>query len=54
MLFDDREKKMCSTEIRQKIVDGVDWKDMVPNAVYEYITENNLTDKVKQILLSKK
>lgn len=54
VLFDDREKKMCSTEIRQKIVDGVDWKDMVPNTVYEYITENNLTDKVKQIQLSKK
>jgi len=44
---------MCSTDIRQKIVDGDDWKDMVPNAVYEYIVENNLTEKVKQILLKK-
>ena len=50
VLFDDREKKMCSTEIRQKIMDDVDWKDMVPNAVYEYIIENNLTDKVKIVL----
>ena len=53
VLFDDREKKMCSTEIRQKIMDDVDWKDMVPNAVYEYIIENNLTDKVKMVLQKK-
>jgi len=53
VLFDDREKKMCSTDIRQKIVDGEDWKQMVPNAVYEYILANNLTDKVKQILQKK-
>ena len=50
VLFDDREKKMCSTEIRQKIVDGTDWKDMVPNAVYEYITEKGLTEKVIKLL----
>jgi len=50
VLFDDREKKMCSTDIRQKIVDDTDWKEMVPNAVYQYIVENNLTDKVKQIM----
>ena len=54
VLFDDREKKMCSTEIRQKIMDDVDWKDMVPNAVYEYIIANNLTDKVKMVLQNKK
>ena len=50
VLFDDREKKMCSTEIRQKIVDGTDWKDMVPGAVYEYIVENGLTEKVIKLL----
>ncbi|MBQ8275049.1 MAG: hypothetical protein IJZ02_00310, partial [Clostridia bacterium] len=50
VLFDDREKKMCSTEIRQKIVDGTDWKDMVPRAVYEYIIENGLTEKVIRLL----
>ena len=53
VLFDDREKKMCSTEIRQKIVDEVDWKEMVPNAVYNYIIENGLTDKVKQLMQKK-
>ena len=51
VLFDDREKKMCSTEIRQKIVAEEDWKQMVPNAVYRYIVENDLTAKVKQLLL---
>ena len=50
VLFDDREKKMCSTEIREKIFAGSDWKDMVPNAVYEYIVENGLTEKVIRLL----
>lgn len=50
VLFDDREKAMCSTEIRQKIVTGDDWKQMVPNAVYEYVMNNNLTDKVVGLL----
>ena len=49
VLFDD-EKKMCSTEIRQKIVDGDSWKDMVPEAVYQYIIENDLTSKVMQLM----
>lgn len=50
VLFDNREKNMCSTEIRQKIVDGTNWKDMVPNAVYKYIMENGLTEKVIKLL----
>lgn len=44
------DKGMCSTEIRTKIVEDDDWKYMVPEAVYNYITENHLTDKVKQAL----
>ena len=50
VLFDKREKAMCSTEIRQKIFKGDEWKDMVPNAVYEYIVENGLTEKVIRLL----
>ncbi len=50
VLFDTREKAMCSTEIRQKIVDGEDWSQMVPQAVYQYIMENDLTEKVLQAL----
>ena len=41
---------MCSTEIREKINNGTEWKDMVPNAVYEYIVENGLTEKVINLL----
>lgn len=50
VLFDRREKAMCSTEIRQKIVLGTEWEDMVPNAVYEYIIKNGLTEKVIKLL----
>ena len=51
VLFDDKEKKMCSTEIRKKIVDGDEWSEMVPNSVYKYIIENDLTSKVKEMLM---
>ena len=50
VLFDTRDKAMCSTEIRQKIVEEQDWKQMVPPAVYKYIVENNLIEKVKQAM----
>jgi nicotinic acid mononucleotide adenylyltransferase len=50
VLFDKREKAMCSTEIREKIVAGTEWKDMVPNAVYLYVVENGLTEKVIKLL----
>ena len=54
VLFDDREKQMCSTDIRQKIADGNEWKDMVPDAVYQYIIENNLTEKVIALMQKNK
>lgn len=44
------EKGMCSTEIRTKIIKEEDWKNMVPEAVYNYIIDNNLTEKVKLAL----
>lgn len=50
VLFDTRNKAMCSTEIRQKICNEQDWKQMVPPAVYQYIIENGLTQKVKQAM----
>lgn len=50
VLFDKREKAMCSTEIRHKIVNGDDWRHMVPKAVYEYIVEKGLTEKVIRLL----
>ena len=53
VLFDNREKKMCSTHIRQKLAEGDSWEDMVPPAVYRYITENGLDEKVKKIMQKK-
>ena len=50
VLFDKREKAMCSTEIRQKIFNGEDWSKMVPKAVYDYIMDNGLTEKVIRLL----
>ena len=50
VLFDTREKAMCSTEIRHKIVNGDHWSHMVPKAVYDYIVENGLTEKVIRLL----
>lgn len=44
------EKEMCSTEIRHKMVDNDDWRCMVPEAVYNYVIENGLTEKVKKAL----
>lgn len=50
VLFDDREKKMCSTDIRKKMINGDNWEHMVPEAVYKYVMENDLVAKVKQVL----
>lgn len=51
VLHDDKEKEMCSTDIRQMILEGKEWKQMVPPSVYEYIVENDLTSKVIQMLM---
>ena len=46
--FED--KKANSTEIRGKIYRGEEWKDEVPNYVYQYITTNHLDERIKNIL----
>ena len=38
------------TAFNWEYFDGTEWKDMVPNAVYEYIIENGLTEKVIRLL----
>lgn len=48
VLFDDREKKMCSTDIRTAIVEGKEWRHLVPAVVYDYMAENNLIEKIKK------
>lgn len=49
VLFDDREKKMCGTDIRMAIIESKEWKHLVPNAVYKYLIENNKLEKVKTL-----
>ncbi len=51
VIHDDKEKMMCSTDIRQLIIDEKEWRELVPHAVYSYIIENNLIFKVKQAVL---
>lgn len=51
VLHDDKEKEMCSTDIRQMILTGEDWSQMVPPAVYRYVVESDLTSKVEQMLM---
>ncbi len=36
------------TEIRQLIRDDLEWKHLVPKAVYRYIIENNLDKLIKE------
>lgn len=45
----DVERLTSGTEIRKLIRLGKEeWKSLVPNAVYRYITENNLKSKLKE------
>jgi nicotinamide-nucleotide adenylyltransferase len=41
------EKKLTSTEIRKRIREGKDWKDLVPPAVYRIIKEWKLDERLK-------
>ncbi len=41
------EKFICSTQIRDLIVRGEEWKYLVPPAVFKYITENKLDQRIK-------
>lgn len=46
--FED--KKSNSTEIRGKIYRGENWKDEVPNYVYQYIKAHKLDERIKSLL----
>lgn len=40
------EKKISGTEVRQLILDGKEWRHLVPAAVYNYVIEYNLISKI--------
>lgn len=42
------EKTLCSTDIRQRIRQGAHWSDLVPGAVYRYITQHGLEERIRQ------
>ncbi len=41
--------KYSGTEIRKRIALGMEWKDLVPGFVYEYITSRNLDKRVRSL-----
>lgn len=43
--FED--KYICSTHIRKMISDNQEWKHLVPYAVFKYIVENKLDQRIK-------
>lgn len=44
------DKKQNSTEIRAKIYRKEDWKDTVPNFVYNYIINHHIDDRIRKLL----
>jgi len=42
---DIKDRFTTGTEVRKRIINAENWKKLVPNSVYEYITKNNL-DKI--------
>lgn len=45
-----KEKGISASDIRKNIQEGKQWKQYVPNAVYKYITENKLDERIKKFL----
>ena len=44
------EKGISSSDLRKNIQQGKEWKQFVPNFVYQYITDNQLDIRIKQYL----
>lgn len=40
-------KPISGSLVRNSIKNGKEWKDLVPNAVYQYIIENHLDERIK-------
>lgn len=45
-----KEKGISASDIRKCIQEGKEWKQFVPNFVYNYIIENNLDKRIKNLL----
>ena len=44
------EKGISASDVRKCIQEGKEWKQSVPHFVYQYITENNLDTRIKNLL----
>lgn len=44
------EKGISASDIRKNIQEGKNWRDMVPNSVYEYIVQNKLDKRIREFL----
>lgn len=43
------EKGISASEIRSAIVSGKEWKHLVPDAVYEYIAQHGIDERIRKI-----
>lgn len=41
------EKGVTGTEIRQRILAGEKWNDLVPKSVYEYVISHGIDDRIR-------
>ena len=41
--------KNCGREIRERILEGKEWKDIVPEKVYEYIKKINGEERIRKL-----
>lgn len=44
------DKGISASDVRKYIQEGKEWREFVPNAVYNYITTNNIDKRIKQFL----
>ncbi len=44
------EKGISASDVRKCMQEGKEWKQYVPHFVYQYITENNLDTRIKNLL----
>lgn len=50
VLWENRDKGVSSTMLRQCIAEGKPWEAYVPPATYRYITEHHLDDRIRDLI----
>ena len=43
------EKEISGTEVREAIVSGADWKQLVPPSVYDYVQQHGLEARIREL-----